>query len=216
MSKNRNLLVAFALVASSVAGSELKAAIVISNLPAPDQSAVNLVPGSQESFAMGFTIGSTAYALESVALRLFVFNPAQTEIELMLMSNSLQDNPDQTLVDFQIPSLQSGLTTLELFPTSPFTLEAATTYWLTLRNTAATPNTTQIQWILSDEPTGTGASHLGSRYQSGGFPPTGIDNKKHGVHAKRNGCSRTRNLGDLAGFGICWRRLHQEKTRLTG
>ena len=78
--------------------------------------------------AMGFTMGTESYTLTDVELSLVVFSGVPPLITLNANNGG---TPGVALEAFTNPSFGSNQQNYTFTPTSPFTLAANTTYWLT-------------------------------------------------------------------------------------
>jgi hypothetical protein len=157
----RFLILATPVLAMTLWASAAPAVVIISNLPGNDGTDTTFtnVGGSK---GMGFTMGADAYSLDSAELRLDIRNAPNTQLALALYDNDVANNPGSVLVEFTNPALSNGLDTFLFTPTSLFTLEAFTTYWLVLSRTGGV----EFIWMASNPsiaPTGPGATHFGAR-----------------------------------------------------
>jgi len=111
--------------------SPAKAIDIISNFPSNDQIASDIDPTFSK--AMGFTMPSgVPYTLSGATVSLFVEDlGAQTAWTFDLFADA-SGNPDlaMPLVSLSLPSLALGDANVVLTPTSSFTLQPNTTYWL--------------------------------------------------------------------------------------
>jgi hypothetical protein len=148
---------------------------IISSYPTTTDGSRNL--GFVDNLAVGFTMGSTAQNLGSATIRLSkigIFSFPTSVIQASLYGNAGANPVNPVLVTFtpaagqiiEAPPLDVVLT-----PTSPFTLEASTTYWLVVEAPSVTKD---LVWNTALSPaTGTLASYVGSRSGST-VPPTDV------------------------------------------
>lgn len=166
-----NGIVLLLALASSPAG----AAVIIGNLPSNDGAAV-IDLDVLKTKAMGFTMGSQSYTLDSVSLRLRLIDYTGTA-SVQLWSNDGGNNPGVPLATLNNPVLPANGTGTYLFtPSSPFALSAGNTYWLVVSTNSAASDPSELDWLASNpdtNPIGAAASHFGVRYDADGPPPTG-------------------------------------------
>jgi len=187
----RFLILAMPMLAMALWASAAPAVVIISNLPGNDQGSTfaNAVDGSK---GMGFTMGADAYSLGSAELRLTIRDAPNTQLALALYDNveatipGAMGTPGTMLVAFTNPVLSDGLDTFLFTPTSPFTLEPLSTYWLVLSRTGGSAD---FSWMANNPsivPTGPGATHYWARIGNT-TPPTsdaGLLNS-YALHATR-------------------------------
>ena len=146
-----------------------RADVVLSNLPGNDN---NFSPiGQGHSAAMGFTMGNLSYSLTDAELVLTLPAPSSNAPLLQLCSN-VSGAPGTSLLTFTNPSLSTGTATYTFAPSTPFTLQSNTTYWLDL--TSSNANGGLFFWLGSSPgiiPTGPGATFFGSFQVAGVLVP---------------------------------------------
>jgi hypothetical protein len=149
-----------------------RANVVIGNLAAGDGSNQSIDSGNW--FAASFTMGSVAYSLSDVQIRLGG-NPNSTTT-FTLQSDATVPAPSHPsgtdVATFTHPSFSGGTTTYTFTVSSPFTLAANTTYWLVGRTNAGA-----TAWKRSNpqtNPSGSGAT-FGSYALSGNSGATWTD-----------------------------------------
>jgi hypothetical protein len=183
MTRNRHfvLSVLVSFTAIGLLSSEVHAQVLITNLPGNDGTSTFMnAPsggsnggGVHDSKAAGFTLpAGLDYTLDSVDLRLNFFNLNSVPVVAIYDNNAL-NNPGNLLTTLTNPSFAVGLGTYSFTPTSPFVLNASTTYWAVVHNAAAVANS--FQWMANSPsltPTGI-ATTAGYRFSNGPPPPTG-------------------------------------------
>jgi hypothetical protein len=162
-------LAALALLLSGA--GRARADLVISNLPTNDSLGFSFTGG--QGLGEEFRMGATPYALDSVDLRLLFFDVANVRLQVALYGTGPTGRPGPLLETFNDPSLvNGGPFTYTFTPSSPFTLEADTPYWLV---TNALPGSALVESLGSlppVTPTGPGATYLDQAFGLGN-PPTG-------------------------------------------
>jgi len=161
--KNMNIgtfLFSFAL-ASSQAHSEV---VIFGNMPGNDATQTALGAGRVK--ALSFTIGGQDTNLGSLALRLGNYDDALDTMEVKLLNDIGGVNPGSTvLATFTAPAGQgAGITDYYYTPSSPFTLQASTKYWLSVGYISGDG----VDWMASSPsaaPTGI-ATFEGQRYST--------------------------------------------------
>jgi hypothetical protein len=116
-------------LASSQAHSEV---VIFGNMPGNDATQTALAAGRVK--ALSFTIGSQDTNLGSLVLRLENYDDALDTMEVELLNDIGGVNPGSTvLATFTAPAGQgAGITDYYYTPSSPFTLQASTKYWLSI------------------------------------------------------------------------------------
>jgi hypothetical protein len=117
-------------------GSESRAGMILTNLPGNDLAAYTSI-NSSFAYSVGITVGAADLSLDSVDFRLKSVSASGTaNVELRSAAGS---NPSNTvLATFGNQTVSSaGFSNYVFVPNSPFTLEANTTYWLTIVNNFA-------------------------------------------------------------------------------
>lgn len=175
-------------------------AIIIGNLAAYNTSdstvsVINYVPANPpdtpspayNAKALGFAMGSTAYTVDSVALRLTGVSNTGTDAPVISIyrANGTGNAPSSTLVgSFINPTFTSALSTSYTFLASgTITLAANTTYFLTVQQLTTTGPDYEFIWdnggVLASNantaPTGVGATN-GIATFGGGPSVTAISN----------------------------------------
>lgn len=165
------IVAALAMIAMLAAPSYAQTTI-IGNLPSNDGNLTGVSGVSKK--AVAFTMGSTRYTLSSADLRLN-FEAATPIVELLADSGgSPASSPLMTLTR---TTPGSGSQTYRFDAVGVLSLEANTTYWLSLRSA----DTNSIAWWASSPgitPTGDGATHVGQKLASDGvtWVPTAVRN----------------------------------------
>src|SRR5271165_365111 len=137
-----------------------RADLVIGNLPSNDSNA-SLI-GHGLTAAMGFTMGSSSYALTDAKLVLELTDPS-SNAPLLQLQNNVSGAPGRSLLTFTNPSLSAGTATYTFAPSTAFTLQSNTTYWLDLTSSSTTG--AFFLWVGSNPavtPTGSGATYFGT------------------------------------------------------
>lgn len=152
-------------IASLIAAEPSEAAVLLGNLPATDDGSNTAVTSSNPKSFL-FTMGSTAYTVDNVVLRLGNY---RTDLGDVAQLGFYEDNGSQTNVGSLVGSLLQAPTSTSatignftFLPSGALTLNANTTYWLLLKAGAGS-----IDWKLrttSVTPTGTGATAIGYRF----------------------------------------------------
>lgn len=158
-------LVALA-VGLSTGARPAAAQTIIGNFPPTNDSSSSADLDTLRYKALGFTIGATAYTLTGVRLRLDTKNENTGIVELRNDSGGV-DPGASVVVGFNNPSPGEGVGTYTFTPTSAFTLQANTKYWLVVRGTTDTG----WDWRGSSPgvtPTGPGATFGGNRFSTNG------------------------------------------------
>jgi|SRR5271165_4115345 len=143
-----------------------RADLVIGNLP-PDNDLNASLIGFGQTATMGFTMGSSSYALTDAELRLGLIDPSSTAPLLQLWSNA-SGKPGTSLLTFTNPSLSTSPHTYTFAPSTAFTLQSNTTYWLDLTSSSTTG--AFFLWLGSNPavtPTGSGATFFGTTNANG-------------------------------------------------
>jgi hypothetical protein len=171
--KTLNMRLFAALLGSSLLALPASAETIISSYPAVDDGGRTL--GFLDDLAVGFTIGSTAQNLGSATIRLSGvsgFDQIDTStIQASLYGGTAANPANPVLVTFTpAPGIISEpALDLVLTPTSTFTLDASTTYWLVVEAPSVTKD---LSWKTALIPaTGTLAAYVGARSGSSA-PPT--------------------------------------------
>ncbi|MBV8130878.1 MAG: PEP-CTERM sorting domain-containing protein [Planctomycetaceae bacterium] len=137
-----------------------RADLVIGNLPGNDNNFS--VIGQGFTAAMGFTMGSSSYALTDAKLVLALTDPS-SNAPLLQLQNNVSGAPGTSLLTFTNPSLSAGTATYTFAPSTAFTLQSNTTYWLDL--TSSNANGGPFFWLGNNPgstPTGSGATFFGT------------------------------------------------------
>jgi hypothetical protein len=148
---------------------------VIGNLPASSDAAGVVIHGrgwhtGVTAAAAGFAMGGTSLSLSSVDLRL-EWNPqfSSGEVPLVQLYSDVAGQPDAPVLTLVSPAL-AELGTYSFTPVAPFTLEAATTYWIVVSNVG--PEASFFYWRRSSPPiTPTGAFATNAGYRAGSPGP---------------------------------------------
>jgi hypothetical protein len=164
------------LLLLGLAPAVCRANVVIGNLGAGDSSNQSIDSGNW--FAASFTMGSVAYSLSDVQIRLGA-NPNSTTT-FTLQSNATVPAPSHpsgtNVATFTNPTFVGTTTTYTFNVSSPFTLAANTTYWL-----VGHTNGGATAWKRSDpqtNPSGSGAT-FGTYALSGNSGATWSNNTEH-------------------------------------
>lgn len=140
-----------------------RANVVIGNLAGTHNNNNFSNVGQGLTAAMGFTTGSSSISLTDVELVLTLQAPASDAPLLQLRSNA-SGAPGVSLLTFTNPTLSSGTDLTYTFtPSSAFTLQANTTYWLYLTSSSSTG--AYFEWAGGNPavtPTGSGATYSGT------------------------------------------------------
>lgn len=141
--------------------------LVIGNLPGNNNNLANIGEGLTAD--VGFTMGSTSYTLADATLELRLGAPSSNAPLLQLRADT-SGSPGAVLETFTTPgSLPTGDNPITFTPSTPFTLQANTSYFLYL--TSSTTTGAFYNWLGSNpvvNPTGPGATYL-----AGSASPTG-------------------------------------------
>jgi len=120
--------------------------------------------------ALGFTMPATPYSLDSVTLRLNIYDYTNTSTNLFLYSDN-GNEVGTVLVGFNSPSFsQNGIDNYLFTDPIPYTLQANSTYWLVFYYSG----TGQVDWMANDpgiDPSAI-ATYAGVFWDAG-FPPKG-------------------------------------------
>jgi hypothetical protein len=148
-------------------------AAIITNLPFGNPSETNNAGADTSNVGAGFSMpAGPNYTLDSVTLELTVFSQV-TNVNLSLWGGSASAPSGAALLNFITPALtQDGVHHPVVFsPSSAFTLNASTNYWLVLGGTSSGNVSGALQWAGRPNSTPTGlASYLGMT-QDGSVPP---------------------------------------------
>lgn len=164
--KTARVLVA-AVVASTVSAHALAQTTIISNYPGNDATQSAGINDSSRTKGMGFTMPSgLGYTLDAVTLRLEITDTAVSPV-IQIFSDA-GGVPGAALTTLDNPgSFAAGIGDYAFTPSSSFTLDADTSYWIVASSSLST-----YSWKASspaETPTGL-ATHLGATF--GAFPPS--------------------------------------------
>ncbi|MEM1059204.1 MAG: PEP-CTERM sorting domain-containing protein [Verrucomicrobiota bacterium] len=125
------------------------AAVIMTSFDGTQSTTSNSDLGNNQGKAVAFTMPvGTDYFVDSIDLRLFFADNNDLDnstVSLSLWGNSGSNDPDSQLVDFTNPTFSAGSTaTFSFVPSTTFTLEADTSYWLVLTNSAT--NNAEVSW----------------------------------------------------------------------
>lgn len=163
-----------ALLAISFVALPASAKMVLSNFPTASDGSRTL--GSVDNLAVGFTIGDTAQNFGSAMIRLSTVGITQIDtsaIQASLYGGTPADPAGPVLVTFApVPgTITQATLDLVLVPTTPFTLDASTTYWLVVEAPSVTKD---LAWDFAVDPaSGAFATYAGARSGSA-VPPTNV------------------------------------------
>jgi len=144
-----------------------RADLIIGNLPGNNNTFSNI--GEGLTAAMGFTMGSSSYSLTDakvvLTLSAVTASPASSEnAPLLQLWSDTSGAPGASQLTFTNPSLSNGTAlTFTFTPSTAFTLQANTSYFLYLTSSNAAG--AYFNWVGSSPavtPTGTGATYLKS------------------------------------------------------
>jgi len=153
-------------------------ASIISSYPTASFGASSLNGTPIIDLAAGFTMGSTAQNLGSATIRLSAVGIASfpTSVVQASLYGDAGSNPvNPVLVTFTpaAGTITQASLDVVLTPTSPFTLDASTTYWLVVQAAASVEK--DLGWDGAVSPaTGSLASYVGARQSAGFVPPTDV------------------------------------------
>ena len=134
--------------------------------------------GENKSVASAFTMTSS-YSLTDAQL---VLQTIDSNVSLALYSNS-SGLPGSLLATFNNPTFTTGNTapvmTYDFKLTTPYVLQAGTTYWIDLASTSAPGGTSEgALWLLSGSSlSGSGATDAGFARDTVNNPPTNFEGK---------------------------------------
>lgn len=143
-----------------LASGAAQADIIISNLSATPTTGTLLGPNATTIFkAGGFTMGSAAYELDSVTIRITSGAGASADFEIWTGAGT----PQVMVAQLTGPVLANGENTFT--PTTSVTLEAGTTYWVYANNS---PPSGEFIWDAAvSQPSGSGATSAGYIFNGG-------------------------------------------------
>ena len=162
-------LAAVAILLASPAFS----ATIITNLPHTG-NVTNLIAAISNNLGAGFAMPAGGnYTLDSLTLQMTVF-PGFTLVDVSLYGGTATAPTGAALANFTNPSFIAGSQPYIFTPSSPFTLQASTNYWIVLQGDGPTQNT--VNWNSTNPgttPTGL-ATFLGQTANSS-LPPSAAD-----------------------------------------
>ncbi len=178
---NRVLWSTISCVLFSGLAAGARADVIISNLPGDDGNStfINAPLGgnnggaSEDSKAAGFLMpAGTDYTLDSVNLRLDFFDT--DSVPVVALYNDSAGAPGTLLTTLTDPAISVGTNTFSFTPSSAFTLNAGSAYWVVVSNNAAIADS--FRWLTSTTPgiTPTGiAASTGYIFAFSPPPPSG-------------------------------------------
>lgn len=153
-------------VLMAFASSNSQATDIFGNYPGNDGTVTSLSAGRAK--ALSFTMNSSS-SLGSMVLRLRDIDPLAV-INVQMMNDTGGIDPGTTvLANFTTPAFQgSGIFDYNFNPTTPFTLQSGTTYWLQVAYVSGTElgNTGWTASSPSLTPTGPLATYNGQRFST--------------------------------------------------
>ncbi len=127
--------------AALLASDPAQATIILGNLPNTGDNFSTSALSTSNHKAVSFTMGSQAYFLESIVLRLtrdglagIPKGPTTPILELRADSGDLLEPGGTVLADFTAPADVAGIDNEVFTPDSPFTLLPDTLYWILVRS----------------------------------------------------------------------------------
>ena len=149
------LLLSFMLL-----GLNARAAVIISDLGVATNNTFPSVTGNQQRGVV-FTMGSTAYSVDSVILRLAIYD-TPGDVALLGFFEDGGSAPGAQVGNYLIAPLSLGGTSFDysFLPNGSLLLQPNTKYWMILDHPDGDP--TSISWASSSPivtPTGAGATH---------------------------------------------------------
>ena len=140
----------------AISAGLMPAGVIITNYPQTNSSiSRNIDDGF--TVGAGFTMGSQAYDLTSVTLRIFFGGTTVGNFNAAPVGDVAGNPGGATLVNFPVPlGFSSGNANYTLLTTTPFTLQANTTYWL-LVNADVPGFSLAMAWNASSPATHTAA-----------------------------------------------------------
>lgn len=154
--------------------SAAQATVIISN-PTVDGSIPTFFGGDDDrSKAMGFTMGATSFALDSLSLHLWFISSSPVTPVVRLFDDA-GGAPGLELLAFTNPVLPVGHEDFPadytFLPSLPFTLAAGEPYWIVVHQLET--DSGNLGWMSNDPPTtpsGPFADHLGALFSSTSAP----------------------------------------------
>lgn len=165
------------MIALLGAASAVSATTLLSSFPQTSNGASSLNGTPPINVAAGFTLGGTAFNLTSAtvefsAVGIAQFSTSQIAADLYGGTGGPTGTPSGSpLVAFTIPAgtIAGNVNDITMTPASPFTLQAATTYWLVMRASASVNGNLGVN-SAANAATGPFATYVGMT-QDGSLPP---------------------------------------------
>jgi hypothetical protein len=201
--------------------SQAQAVAIIGNLPGNDGAStfINAASGGsgggdgEDSKAGGFTMGSQAFSLDSVDLRLNVANAGSNP--LIQIFDSVSGDPTNLLQTLINPTFTLGANSTYTFSAaSALTLAANTTYWIVASNAASVADS--YSWMASSPssvPTGAYATNAGYRFSFLPPPPIGASGVLNSYQVNASSVPESATIA-LLGLGLVGLVLVRRKEKI--
>lgn len=193
--------------------SVAQSAVIISNIGTTGTGNVALGASTTAEIGYGFTMGDTAFSLDSVSLRLEKLE-AGTDPNVRIYSDS-SSAPGTLIASFSALSLTLNTEeTATVTPLSSVTLQANTAYWIVLERDGGANAT----WYRGSEPSGDHATHLGRQLSTDdGASWSGLSTgstSRLGIEIVASAVPEPEEVALVSGLGLVafavWRRRRQK------